>query len=375
MSVAIVCDFLTSYSGYGRVLEQIVAAYPEADIYSLVDYVPKKQRDFLLNKTTTTTFIQDMPFSGPDDFQKFLCLMPLAIEQLDVTRYDLVISVSQGIAKGVITGPNQLHVSYVFSPLRRAWDLQFQYLKETDNVEGMFSWITKFSLNYLRQWDYRSAHNVDCMLTSSNYSAKRIKKLYNMQADVMYPSVNLDSYPFFTEKEDFYLTAAKLTPYKHVRTIVEAFANMPDRKLVVIGDGVELKALKKMATPNISIMGKQPFSIMRDKLQKAKAFIYAAEEDRDLTLVEAQACGTPIIVYGRSGAAETVNGLDSEYPTGVFFKYRTANSLNDALNTFEEQTINPAFCRQNAEQYSGDLFRENFVNYVNRKLEEAGIEA
>ncbi|MCI7478574.1 MAG: glycosyltransferase [Selenomonadales bacterium] len=370
MSVAIVCDWLITYTGYERVIEQVLTAYPEADVFALVNYVPKKQRDFLMNKKITTTFIQDLPTSDATGFKKFLPLMPLAIEQLDVTSYDLVISVSQGFAKGVITGPNQMHISYVYSPLRRAWDFQFQYLRETDNNSGISGWITKLGLNYLRQWDYRSAHNVDFMVASSYFSARRMKKIYGIEPAVIYPSVNLDNYGFWADKEDFYLTVSNLVPFKHVRAIVEAFTQMPDRKLIVIGDGPELKSLKKLATENINMMGKQPFTVTREKMQKAKAFIYAAEEDRDLTLVEVQACGTPVIVYGRGGAAETIKGLDTDMPSGVFFKNQTPNSIISAVDTFEEQEINPSFCRQNAERFSGDTFRDEFVGFINSKLDE-----
>lgn len=370
MSVAIVCDWLITYTGYERVIEQVLTAYPEADVFALVNFVPKKQRDFLMNKKITTTFIQDLPTSDATGFKKFLPLMPLAIEQLDVTSYDLVISVSQGFAKGVITGPNQMHISYVYSPLRRAWDFQFQYLRETDNNSGISGWITKLGLNYLRQWDYRSAHNVDFMVASSRFSARRMKKIYGIEPVVIYPSVNLDNYGFWADKEDFYLTVSNLVPFKHVRAIVEAFTQMPDRKLMVIGDGPELKSLKKLATENITMMGKQPFTVTREKMQKAKAFIYAAEEDRDLTLVEVQACGTPVIVYGRGGAAETIKGLDTDMPSGVFFKNQTPNSIISAVDTFEEQEINPSFCRQNAERFSGDTFRDEFVGFINSKLDE-----
>ena len=370
MSVAIVCDWLITYTGYERVIEQVLTAYPEADVFALVNYVPKKQRDFLMNKKITTTFIQDLPTSDATGFKKFLPLMPLAIEQLDVTSYDLVISVSQGFAKGVITGPNQMHISYVYSPLRRAWDFQFQYLRETDNNSGISGWITKLRLNYLRQWDHRSAHNVYFIVASSYFSARRMKKIYGIEPAVIYPSVNLDNYGFWADKEDFYLTVSNLVPFKHVRAIVEAFTQMPDRKLIVIGDGPELKSLKKLATENITMMGKQPFTVTREKMQKAKAFIYAAEEDRDLTLVEVQACGTPVIVYGRGGAAETIKGLDTDMPSGVFFKNQTPNSIISAVDTFEEQEINPSFCRQNAERFSGDTFRDEFVGFINSKLDE-----
>lgn len=368
MSVAIVCDWLRSYSGYERIVEQICLAYPEADVFAVVDYLPKQQREVVGNRTVATTFIKDLPGADSKGFMMYLPLMPLAVEQLDVTNYDVVISISQGVAKGVITGPNQLHISYVYSPFRRVWDMQHQYLKETDNTSGITGMIVKMGLSYLRMWDYRTANSVDYMLASSKFSAKRIKKIYGREADIIYPSVNLDSYPFYTEKEDYYMTASKLIPYKRVRSIVEAFRQLPDKKLVVIGEGPEMASLKKLATPNIELMGKQPFTVMRDKTQRAKAFIYAAEEDRDLTLVEAQACGTPVIVYGKGGACETVNGLDTEAPTGVFFKYQTDSAITSAIQTFESQEFNLAFCRQNAEKYSGDSFRENFVRYVNSRM-------
>ena len=370
MKVAVVCDWLVVYAGGERVIEQILKLYPEADIFSLIDFVPEEQRGFLLGKKAITSFLQNMPFARKK-YRSYLPLMPLAIEQLDVTGYDLVISTSSAIAKGVITGPNQMHVAYIFSPIRYAWDLQFQYLNESGLNRGVKGWLAKIILHYIRLWDYRTANGVDYFVADSKFIARRIKKVYGREADVIYPPVDVDGYTLHEPKEDFYLTASRMVPYKKIKLIVEAFNEMPDKKLVVIGDGPDFAKIKAVAGPNIELMGYQPFEVLKEKMQKAKAFVFAAEEDFGITPVEAQACGTPVIAYGKGGALETVCGLDSDKPTGVFFKEQNVANIVEAVNMFEKNAgkITAENCRENAERFGTKRFVEDFKRFVEAHLD------
>ena len=367
MRVAIVCDWLVVYAGAERVLEQILKIYPNADLFCLVDFLPEDQRGFIMNKQTHTSFIQHLP-RAKKSYRSYLPLMPLAIEQLDVSSYDLVISSSHAVAKGILTGPDQVHISYVHSPIRYAWDLQHQYLQEANLTHGLKSWIAKAILHYIRLWDYRTAHGVDYFIANSEFIARRIKKVYGRDATVVYPPVDIDAYELCEEKEDFYLTASRMVPYKKVKLIVESFNEMPDKKLVVIGDGPEYGKIKEIARDNIILMGYQPFSVLKEKMQRAKAFVFAAEEDFGITPVEAQACGTPVIAYGKGGALETICGQGSEKKTGVFFYQQTVDDIMNATQIFETSSIGipPQVCRHNAERFSVDNFVKKMKENVDR---------
>ena len=370
MKVAIVCDWLVTYAGAEKVLEQILNIFPEADIFALVDFLDEDNRSFIKNKKVVTSFIQKLP-KAKIKYRNYLPLMPLAIEQLDVTTYDLVISSSHCVAKGVITGPNQIHISYVHSPIRYAWDLQHQYLKESGLIKGVKGKIAKAILHYMRMWDVRTANGVDFFIANSEFIAKRIKKCYRREAAVIYPPVDVEAFKMREEKEDFYLTASRMVPYKKMDLIVEAFSRMPDKKLVVIGDGPDFGKIKSKATNNITLLGYQPFGVLKDYMQKAKAFVFAAEEDFGITPVEAQACGTPVIAFGKGGALETVKGLDEENPTGIFFEEQTAEGIQKAVNKFEMEKMifKGTNCRKNAEKFRNERFIKELKNYILEKIE------
>ncbi|WP_251460273.1 glycosyltransferase family 4 protein [Weizmannia agrestimuris] len=372
MKIAIVHDWLVTYAGSEKVLEQILQVYPDADLFSLIDFVDQKDREFIMNKTVKTSFIQRLPFAKKM-YRKYLPLMPLAIEQLDLSKYDLVISSSHAVAKGVITGPDQLHISYVHSPIRYAWDLQHQYLKESGLNKGLKGVIARYILFLIRNWDYRTANGVDYFISNSNFIAGRIKKVYRREAATIYPPVDVENFTFKEQKEDFYLTASRMVPYKKIDVIVEAFNKMPDKKLVVIGDGPDFDKIKSIAGPNIEILGYQPYEVLKENMQKAKAFVFAAEEDFGITPVEAQACGTPVIAYGKGGSLETVRGLDQkECPTGIFFKEQSSSSILLAVNKFERygNNIKSSDCRDHALKFSSSRFKKEFKSFVDSKLEE-----
>ncbi|MFC4769943.1 glycosyltransferase family 4 protein [Effusibacillus consociatus] len=369
MKIAIVHEWLDTYAGSERVLEQMIKLFPEADLFSVVDFLPEGQRGFLLDKPVKTTFIQNLPFAK-STFRKYLPLMPLAVEQIDLSGYDLVLSSSHAVAKGVLTGPDQLHISYVHSPIRYAWDLQHQYLKESGLDTGVKGWLTKYLLYKIRLWDYRTANGVDRFVANSQFIARRIHKVYGRDADVIYPPVDVEAFTFCDSKEDFYLTASRMVPYKKIDLIVEAFSQMPDKKLVVIGDGPDFEKVCAKAGKNVTLLGYQPFHVLKDYMQHARAFVFAAEEDFGITSVEAQACGTPVIAYGKGGALETIRGLNADNPTGVFFNEQTWSSLVDAVKLFDRDGggIIPQDCRDNSLRFSTERFQQEFRRYVGEQV-------
>lgn len=367
MKIAIVCDWLVTYAGAEKVLEQMLNVFPEADLFAVVDFLPEGQRDFIKNKKVTTTFIQNLP-RARKKYRNYLPFMPIAIEQLDLSGYDVVISSSHCVAKGVLTGPDQIHISYVHSPVRYAWDLQHQYLREAGLTHGLKSKIARLIMHYMRIWDTRTSNGVDYFIANSHFIARRIWKCYRREAEVIYPPVDIDKFTFCDKKEDFYLTASRMVPYKKMDLIVEAFSKMPDKQLIVIGQGPDFNKIKKLAGPNVKLMGYQPDSVLQDYMQRSKAFIFAAEEDFGITPVEAQACGTPVIAYGKGGSLETVRGYgEMEKPTGIFFSNQKVQDLVDAVSSFEKISpdITAKDCRENAERFAISVFRKRFSDFVN----------
>jgi len=369
MRIAIIHDWLVTYAGAERVLEQLLEIYPDADLFSLIDFLPRDQRAFIHNKPVQTSFIQKLPFSRTN-YRHYLFLMPLAIEQLDLSCYDLIISSSYAVAKGVITGPDQVHVCYCHSPIRYAWDLQHQYLHESNLDQGLKSWLVRWILYKIRIWDVRTANGVDSFIANSNFIARRIKKVYGRESTVIYPPVDVSAFTLRNEKEDFYLTASRMVPYKKMQLIVEAFNAMPEKRLVVIGDGPEFNKIKDIAGPNIELLGWQPFDKLKDHMQRAKAFVFAAEEDFGITPIEAQACGTPVIAFGKGGVLETVRGKDDASPTGIFFSEQSTVALTSAVRQFEDMKINitAQACRENALRFSIEQFRQNIKQYIDKQI-------
>ncbi|WP_174507948.1 glycosyltransferase family 4 protein [Klebsiella oxytoca] len=368
INVGIVADWLVTYAGAERVIKEFVDIFPQSELYSIVDFLSDDARSYLHNKKAKTSFIQKFPFAK-NKYQKYLPFMPMAIEQLDVSSHDVILSSSHAVAKGVLTGPDQLHISYVHSPIRYAWDLQHQYLKESGLDKGLKGLLAKWILHKIRMWDVRTSCGVDHYIANSHFIARRIKKVYGRTAQVIYPPVAVNRFLLDENKHDYYFTASRLVPYKRIDLIVEAFSKMPDKKLVVIGDGSEMDKVKSKASSNVSILGYQPDSVMQEHMQKAKAFVFAAEEDFGITPVEAQACGTPIIAFGKGGSLETVRPYGVSNPTGVFFYEQKVNSIIDAVNSFEniQDEILAVDCRMNAERFSEERFRYEIESFVDDK--------
>lgn len=360
--VAIVHDWLVTYAGAERVTEQLLHLFPQADLFAVVDFLPSGARGFLRGKTAQTTFVQRLPFARRV-YRHYLPLMPLAIEQLDLSGYDLVLSSSHAVAKGVLTGPHQLHISYVHSPMRYAWDLQHQYLRQADLERGVTAWLARWLLHRLRLWDLRTVHGVDCFVANSEFVRRRIAKIYGRDAIVIHPPVDIEAFSCGDRKDDFFLTASRMVPYKRVDLIVEAFARLPDRRLIVVGDGPDFARIRARRARNVELRGHLPQRELRDLMQRARAFVFAAEEDFGIVSVEAQACGTPVIAFGRGGSLETVRGLDERAPTGVFFAEQSVDALCAAVLRFErsEADLTSAACRANAERFSVQRFRADFA--------------
>lgn len=368
LRVAVVHDWLVTFAGAERVLEQILHVYPQADLFAVCDFLSERDREFFGGRIARTTFIQRLP-SAKRRYRNYLPLMPLAIEQLDLSGYDLVISSSHAVAKGVLTGPRQVHVCYVHSPIRYAWDMQHQYLAESNLAKGPKSWVVRWLLHKIRLWDSRTANGVDSFLSNSAFIARRVKKTYGRTSRVVYPPVDTDRFTLREKKSDFYLTASRLVPYKRIDLVVEAFGRMPDKRLIVVGDGPDRRKIERAAGANIEIMGYLPDSKLKELMADAKAFVFAAEEDFGIIPVEAQACGTPVIAFGRGGALETVVA-DGDEPTGLFFQQQTVNSLCDAVEEFEGRLADfrPSSCRRNAERFSVKRFRDELRAAVEESL-------
>ncbi|MDV3351544.1 glycosyltransferase family 4 protein [Leptothoe sp. ISB3NOV94-8A] len=360
MRVAVVHEWLASHAGSEKVVEQILQLYPDADLFSLVDFLPPEQRDFIGHRSVTTSFIQQLPLSKRA-FRQYLPLMPLAVEQFDLSDYDVVISSNHAVAKGVLTAPHQLHISYVHTPIRYAWDLQHQYLQQAGLERGLKGALTRLILHYLRLWDTTSANRVDRFVANSHFIKQRVWRAYRRPATVIYPPVDISRFEWQHPRENFYLTVSRFVPYKRVDLTVAAF-NQLGLPLVVIGDGSDWSRIKAMAGSNIRLLGQQPDSAVADYMQRCKGFIFPAEEDFGITPVEAQAAGAPVIAFGRGGVAETV----IHGQTGILFPDQTVDSLVQAVKSFEMgmYELNRDNLRHQAEKFSIECFRSQFRDCV-----------
>lgn len=364
MKTAIVHEWFTNYAGSERVVEQFLHVIPDAHLHAIVDFLPPGERGFIGDRPVKTSFIQRLP-RARKSFRQYLPLMPIAVEQFDLTAYDVIVSSSHAVAKGVIIGPDQFQISYVHSPIRYAWDLQHQYLAESGLGRGARGLVARAMLHYLRQWDQAAAQRVTCFVANSHYIARRILNTYRREAEVIYPPVDVDAFPLRADKESFYLAASRMVPYKRMPAIAEAFRAMPDKKLVMVGDGTELEKVKRVAGRNVEVLGYQSNAVLRDLMQRARAFVFAAEEDFGIAPVEAMACGTPVIAFGRGGATESV--VDGQ--TGLFFGAQTPAAIVAAIERFEasRDAFDPTTIRARAEAFRPEVFRAQFKTLLDRE--------
>lgn len=366
MRVAVVHDWLVANGGAERTLAAILECYPQAEVFTLVDFLPAAERGFLGDRPIHTSFLQRLPFARRH-YRRYLPLMPMAVEAFDLSGFDLVISSSFCVAKGALTGPDQLHVSYVHSPMRYAWDLQHQYLREHRLDGGLRGFMTRKVLHDLRLWDVRTSNGVDCFITNSHFIARRVWKMYRRESVVIHPPVDTEFFqPADAAREGYYLTASRLVPYKCIRLIIEAFAQLPERQLVVIGEGPEFARLKAAAPRNVLMLGHLPRPMVRQHMQRARAFVFAALEDFGIAPVEALACGTPVIAFGRGGVTESV----SEGKSGILFPEQTTDSLISAIQQFErrEGRFNPIDIRAGALRFGAERFRQQLRACIEEQM-------
>lgn len=364
LRVAVVHDFFYTYAGAERVVEQFINIFPHCDVFALFDFLPEAERHFLQGKTVKTSMLQFMPLMK-SKHRAYLPLVPFSIEQLDLRDYDLIVSSSYLAAKGVITGPDQLHVCYCHTPARYAWDLQHQYLDQAKLGFGPRGLFARFILHYIRNWDARSAAGVDYFIANSKFVARRIGKLYRREAAVIYPPVDTEFFvPSGDERGDYYITLSRMVSYKRTDLIVQAFSRMPHRKLKVIGTGPDYEFVRRNAGPNVEFLGYQDAEVVRYDVQRAKALVFAAEEDFGIVPVEALACGTPVIAYGKGGVTESV--VAGKH--GIFFSEQSPESLMAAVEEFElhefsDEAISVDI-RRHAERFSKERFKKRITEKI-----------
>ena len=367
LKVAIVHEWFVNFAGSERVVEQMLEVFPDADLFSIVDFLPDSSRDFLKGKKPKTSFIQNLPFSGKH-FRNYFPWFPLAVESHDLRGYDLILSSSHMVSKGVIVNQDQLHICYCHSPCRYAWDLYHQYLDEAGLKSGLKGFLAQFFLHKLRVWDQISIPRVHFFIANSRYIAKRILHVYSRSSEVVYPPVDVLKFSYVEEKNDYYFAASRLVPYKKMDLIAESFSLMPDKKLIIVGNGPDETKLRKYNSPNIEIRKEADPAEFLKLISRAKAFVFAAEEDFGITIAEAQACGTPVIAFGKGGASDIVK----DGQTGILFWEQTTAGIISAINEFESRQadFNHKEISQNAQRFSNFSFREQLTKTVYRKWKE-----
>ena len=372
MKVAIAHDWLVTLGGSELVLREMLRLFPDATVFTLIDKMAEGDRKFIGVTRTRTSFLDRMP-GVASSYRRLLPLFPVAMSALDVGDFDVVISNSHAVAKGVRTRTHQLHVCYCLSPMRYAWDLRAQYLKETGLAGGVRGYAANHVLDRLQHWDRASSTRVDAFVTLSRYIADRIARAYGRTAAVIYPPVDVDYFDLESSRSpgggDYYFTMSRFVPYKRIDLIARAFSKLPDRKLVIAGDGPDAAKVRAAAAPNVELVGRVGRDEARALLGNARAFLFAAEEDFGIAPVEAQARGVPVIAYGRGGALETIRGLDDDAPTGAFFGEQSAEAIVQAVRRFEANAhrIDPIACRRNAERFAERVFRDEFAEFVERE--------
>ena len=370
---AVVHDWFDCIAGSEKVVKEMMHCYGQADVFSLVDHLSDDDRESLGISNINTSFIQKLPFHK-SKFRNYLPLMPIAIEQFDLSGYDVILSSSHAFAKGIVTSAEQIHLSYVHTPIRYAWDMQQEYLEQQGlngnriyTPRGIKSLLIRSALHYIRMWDRSTADRVDVYVANSGYVANRIKKTYNRDAQVIYPPCDVHKMKVRRTKENFFLAAGRLVPYKRFDLIVKAMKHLPDQKLIVIGDGSEMNKLKSIAGSNVEFLGYQSDEVLYDHMERAKAFVFGAIEDFGIMPVEAQACGTPVVAMSRGGTAETVQHKS----TGYHFDEQTPECIADAMQVVADLPngyFDADHIRVHSEKFSRDMFRKNFQALVDSTI-------
>jgi len=368
MKVAIIHDWLTGMRGGERCLEIFCELFPEADLYTLL-HIPGSVSPTIERMGIKTSFIQNLPFSQKG-YRKYLPLFPMAIESFNLKGYDLILSCSHCVAKGIIPSPDSLHISYVLTPMRYAWDMYGEYFGENRNR------MILFFIHYLRMWDVTSSQRVDHFLCISKHVENRIKKFYRREAEVIHPPVEIKRFRLQDRKENFFLIVSSFAPYKKIDLAIEAF-NRLGYLLKIIGSGPEEKRLRSMAGSHVEFLGWLPDEVIADCYSKCRALIFPGEEDFGIVPLEAMACGKPVIAYGRGGTLETIISYDQrgsvkgDTPTGLFFYEQNIDSLINAVEQFGriEREFDPVAIRNHTLKWDTEIFKEKIKKNIVQKME------
>lgn len=383
MRIALVHDWFPAYRGGERVVASLLRLFPDVDVFTLFDFLSAADRETHFGgKNFTVSPMNNWPFARRS-YRHLFFLCPFFIEQFNVVEHDGVISSSAAFARGVITRPDQPHLCYVHSPIRYAWDQQFEYLEQARLRFGAKGLLFRWLLHRLRVWDVRTAFGPDVIVTNSTYVRERVRHIYGRDAQVIFPPVEVDSMPFYERKDDYFVAASFLVPYKRVDLIVRAFNAMPKRRLIVLGDGQQMRELKALAGPNVSFTGHLPRAVFLETIAKARALVFAGCEDFGIVMAEAQACGTPVVAFGRGGARDIVRCIEANpAPTGLLFARQSVEAIVQAIDSFEaaRSAIAPETCRKNAIRFSEARFHKEFakawdmaVDTNRRRLGEAAV--
>jgi glycosyltransferase involved in cell wall biosynthesis len=361
MKVALVHDWLPVFSGAERVLAEIMRVVGSSDLYTLYDFLDDRDHAALGARRIYTSALNDLPFVEKY-YRWTFPFCPQAMEAFDLSQYELVISSSAAFAKGVISHPHQKHIGYIHTAVRYAWDQSYEYLSQTPMARFPAGAVLRRLLHKMRMWDARTAHSADLFVANSSIVKRRIEQIYGRRAVVIEPPVDVAEIPLVEDKDDYFVVASRLVPYKRIDLVVRAFTEMPSLRLLVVGDGPEMPRLRALAGANVTFTGYLPRAALIEALQKARAFVFAAYEDFGIVMAEAQAAGTPVVAFGRGGAADIVVPLPADGPTGVLFAQQSVEAVKSAVELFcrEERRISPSACRAGVERFAPDSFRRRF---------------
>ena len=351
----------------------LIKNYSKPDLFSLVadEEILKDFQD--KSRKIGTSFIQKLPF-GKKSVQSYLPILPFAIEQIDLRKYDLVISSSHAFAKGIITSPDQLHISYIHTPMRYAWDQMNVYINRTKLSKIGFELPIRYTLYKLREWDFLSSQRIDYLIANSNFTAKRIKKYWGLDSEVINPPVDIERFKYNKTRGDFYLSVNRLVPNKRIDLLIKAF-NKSGLPLIIIGEGPERLKLEKFSNPNITFIKKATDFEVEEYMSRCRAFVYAGIEDFGIAPVEAMASGAPIIALGKGGILDTVNCLNNfdnnKIPNGILYKNQNSDDIFDAVNWFEDKKIWREFNPEVLNNYSSKFSPSNFTNKLQYSINKA----